>query len=68
MLMSPSCKQYVHEQEILMHMTVMHILTLWSWVGLGWDEPVQTRLNNTDTPTDQSKQEKPQENQDWDDM
>ena len=68
MLMSPSCKQYVHQQELLIHMTVMHILTLWSWVGLGWDEPAQTRLNNTDTPTDQSKQEKPQENQDWDDM
>ena len=30
MLMSPSCKQYVQQQEILIHMTVMHILTLWS--------------------------------------
>ena len=30
MLMSPSCKQYVHQQETLMHMNVMHILTLWS--------------------------------------
>ena len=68
MPMSPSCKQYVHQQEILIHMTVMHILTLWSWVGLGWDEPAQTRLSNTDTPTGQSKQKKPQEYQDWDDM
>jgi len=39
MLMSPSCKQYVHQQEFLIHMTVMHILTLWSLVGLGWSEP-----------------------------
>ena len=30
MFMSPSCKQYVHQQEILIHMSVMHILTLWS--------------------------------------
>ena len=30
MLMSPSCKQYVHQQEFLIHMIVMHILTLWS--------------------------------------
>ena len=29
MLMSP-CKQYLHQQEILMYMSVMHILTLWS--------------------------------------
>ena len=30
MLMCPSYKQYVHQQEFLIHMTVMHILTLWS--------------------------------------
>ena len=30
MLMSPSCKQYVQQQEILIHMTKMHILILWS--------------------------------------
>ena len=65
MPMSPSCKQYVHQQEFLIHMIVMHILTLWSRVGLGWNEPAQTRLDNTGTSTSQSKQKKPQENQDW---
>ena len=28
MLMSPSCKQYVHKQEFLILMILMHILTL----------------------------------------
>ena len=68
MLMSPSCKQYVHKQELLILMILMHILTLWSWVGLGWNEPAQTKLDNTGTSTSQSKQKKPQEYQDWDDM
>ena len=68
MLMSPSYKQYVHKQELLILMILMHILTLWSWVGLGWNEPAQTRLDNTGTSTSQSKQKKPQEYQDWDDM
>jgi hypothetical protein len=29
MFVNPSCKQYVQKQEIIMHMSVMHILTLW---------------------------------------
>ena len=41
-------------------------LVVLSW--LGWNEPVKIRLDNTDTPTSQSKQKKPQEYQDWDDM
>ena len=68
MLMSPSCEQYVHQQEIFIHMIVMHILTLWSQVGLEWNEPAQTKLDNTGTSTSQSKQKKPLEYQDWDDM
>ena len=41
-------------------------LMVLSW--LGWNEPVKIRLDNTDTPTGQSKQKKPQEYQDCDDM
>ena len=61
MFMSPSCKQYVHQQEIIMHMSVMHVLTLWSWAGFGRDEPEKTGLDNTRTSTNQSKNKKPQE-------
>ena len=68
MFMSPSCKQYVLQQEIVMHMSVMHILTLWSWVDFGGGEPEKTELDNTQTPTNKSKFRKPQEYQDWDDM
>ena len=32
--MNFSCKQYVPQQEVFMHMSVMHILTLWSWLAL----------------------------------
>ena len=59
MFMSPSYKQYVHRQEIFMHMSVMHILTLWSWVGFGRDEPEYTRLYNTEASTKQSKHQTP---------
>ena len=68
MPMSPSCKQYVHQQDILMHMSVMHILTLWSLADFERDEPKKTGLDNTGTSTKHSKNRKPQEYQDLDDM
>ena len=51
-----------------MHMDVMHILTLWSRAGFGGGELEKTGLDNTRTSTNQSKNRKPQEYQDWDDM
>ena len=51
-----------------MHMSVVHILTLWSWDDFGRDEPEKIGLDNIGTSTKQSKNMKPQEYQDWDDM
>ena len=49
MFMNLSWKKNVPQQEIFMHMSVMHILTLWSWASFGRDELEKTGLDNTRT-------------------
>ena len=67
MFMNPSCKQYVHQQEIVMHMIVMHIITLWSSADFGKSGLEKIGLDNTRTLLIKHVKES-QEYQDWGDM